>query len=185
MMLNKIIKAICLLVYYGFARWFPTQPMPGWRLGYAFRRVLVKQIATKAGHSIVVKHNAQIGAGIGLTIGDRSQLGHNCRIGNYVTLGCDVVMGPDVVIMTSAHAFEDPHTPISLQGALPVRPVIIGDDVWIGTRVIIMPGVVVGNGAVIGAGSVVTKKVPSLAVVAVVAGVPAKVIRYRGSLLVG
>lgn len=178
----KMKKVISLSLYYGFARWFPTQPMPGWKFGYAFRRVLVKQIGESVGQSIIVKHNAQIGAGVGLHVGDRSQLGHNCRIGNFVTIGCDVVMGPDVVIMTSAHAFEDPNVPINLQGALPIRPVNIGDDVWIGTRVIIMPGVMVGKGAVIGAGSVVTKEVPPFAVVA---GVPAKVIRYRGSQHVG
>lgn len=177
-MFTKITKLISLLIYYGLARWLPTQPMPGWRLGYAIRRLLIKRIGKSVGQSIIVKHNAQIGAGIGLTIGDRSQLGHNCRIGNYVSIGCDVLMGPDVVIMTSAHAFEDPNMPINQQGALPIHPVNIGDDVWIGTRVIILPGVTIGKGAVIGAGSVVTKNVPPFAVVA---GVPAKIIRYRGS----
>ena len=49
-------------------------------------------------------------------------------------------------------------------------------DVWIGLNAIIMDGVKIGNGAIIGAGSVVTKNVPSYAVVA---GNPAKIIRYR------
>ena len=53
---------------------------------------------------------------------------------------------------------------------------IIENDVWIGERAIILLGVKVGNGAVIGAGAVVTKDVPPYAIVA---GVPAKVIRYR------
>lgn len=171
-------KGICLAIYYGLARWFPTQPMPGWRLGYAFRRLLIKHIAVQVGKSVFVKHNAQIGAGVGLVIGDRSQLGHNCRIGNNVTIGCDVLMGPDVVIMTSAHAFDEPNIPINSQGALPIRAVTIGDDVWIGTRVIIMPGVTIGRGAVIGAGAVVTKDVPAFGIVG---GVPAKLIRYRGN----
>lgn len=52
----------------------------------------------------------------------------------------------------------------------------IGNDVWIGWGVLIKGGVTIGNGAVIGARSVVTKDVPPYAVVA---GVPAKVIKYR------
>lgn len=54
----------------------------------------------------------------------------------------------------------------------------IGNGVWIGDSVIILSGVSVGNGAVIGAGSVVTKSVPEFAVVA---GNPAKIIKYRFS----
>jgi acetyltransferase-like isoleucine patch superfamily enzyme len=54
--------------------------------------------------------------------------------------------------------------------------VLIGNDVWIGTNVIIMSGVVIGDGAIVGAGSIVTKDIPPYAIVA---GVPAKIIRYR------
>jgi len=52
----------------------------------------------------------------------------------------------------------------------------IGNDVWIGQKAIILSGVTIGNGAVIGAGSVVSKDVPAYTVVA---GNPAKIIRYR------
>lgn len=60
----------------------------------------------------------------------------------------------------------------------PYKRVKVGNDVWIGTKVIVMGGVTVGDGAVIGAGSIVTKDVPPYAIVA---GVPAKIIRYRFS----
>ncbi|HGD3650807.1 TPA: CatB-related O-acetyltransferase [Streptococcus agalactiae] len=56
--------------------------------------------------------------------------------------------------------------------------VIIGNDVWIGTNVTILPSVTIGNGAIIGAGSVITKDIPDYAVVA---GKPAKIIKYRFS----
>ena len=56
--------------------------------------------------------------------------------------------------------------------------VVIGNDVWIGESVFINDGVVIGTGAIIGAHSVVTKDVPAFAVVA---GSPAKVLRYRFS----
>ena len=62
------------------------------------------------------------------------------------------------------------------QGGKEVAPVVIGDDVWIGSRVIILPGVKIGNGSVIGAGAVVTKDVEPYSVVG---GVPAKLIRRR------
>ncbi len=52
----------------------------------------------------------------------------------------------------------------------------VGNDVWIGQDVVIKGGVKIGDGAVIGARSVVTRDVPPYAVVA---GVPAKVIKYR------
>jgi len=54
----------------------------------------------------------------------------------------------------------------------------IGNDVTLGANVIILPGVIVGDGAIIGAGAIVTKDVPPYAIVA---GVPAKVLRYRHS----
>jgi acetyltransferase-like isoleucine patch superfamily enzyme len=52
----------------------------------------------------------------------------------------------------------------------------VGNDVWIGASAMIMPGVHVGDGAIVGGGAVVTKDVPPYAVVA---GVPAKIIKYR------
>ena len=63
------------------------------------------------------------------------------------------------------------------QGFSEMHPIIIGDDVWIGSRVIILGGgVKIGNGAVIGVGAVVTHDIPSNAAVG---GNPAKVIKMR------
>ena len=56
------------------------------------------------------------------------------------------------------------------------RGVNIGNDVWIGYDAVVLPGVTIGDGAVVGANAVVTKDVPPYAIVA---GVPAKVLRYR------
>jgi tetrahydrodipicolinate N-succinyltransferase len=52
----------------------------------------------------------------------------------------------------------------------------IGNDVWLGNNVMIRAGVTIGTGAVVGMGSIVTKDVPPYAIVA---GNPAKIIRYR------
>lgn len=56
------------------------------------------------------------------------------------------------------------------------RRVVIGHDTWIGHNAQIKPEVTVGHGAVVAAGAVVTKDVPAYAIVA---GVPARVIRMR------
>ena len=56
------------------------------------------------------------------------------------------------------------------------EPTRVGNDVWVGVAALIRDGLSIGDGAVIGAGAVVTKDVPPYAVVA---GVPARVLRYR------
>jgi maltose O-acetyltransferase len=173
-------RKLVLLAYYSLATRFPTQPVPGWKTGYKIRRWLVSLLAEECGKDIVVKKNAYLGSAVGLRIGDYSQLGENSRIGPHVTIGKNVLMGPDVVLMTTSHAFENPDIPIRLQGSTPVSPIVIEDDVWIGTRVIVLPGVRIGNGAIIGANSVVSKDVPPLTICA---GSPARLIRTRGDRL--
>lgn len=173
----RIRRAIALFLYYGVAQFFPTQPFPGWRFGYWLRRHLVKALFKRCGDGVIIKQRAYFGSGGEIELGDRSQIGQRSRIDHDTRFGNDVVMGPDVVIMSSAHAFEDPDIPINLQGAKPRQPVVIGNDVWLGTRVIVLPGVTIGDGAVVGAGSVVTREIPPNAIAA---GVPARVLRYRG-----
>ena len=78
---------------------------------------------------------------------------------------------------TQNHKFEDADKFIIDQGYKEEQNVLIGDDVWIGRRVMIMPGSRIGNGCVVAAGAIVTKNIPDYAVVG---GVPAKIIKYRG-----
>jgi len=111
-------------------------------------------------------------------MGSYSQLGINCKVENDLVMGEYVLMGPEVVIYSSMHAYSNPETPVMMQGAKKIEPVIIGDDVWFGLRSVVMPGVHIGNHVIIGAGAVVTKDIPDYAVVG---GVPAKVIKYRNS----
>ncbi|UDQ88170.1 acyltransferase [Xanthobacter autotrophicus] len=65
-----------------------------------------------------------------------------------------------------------------------VRPIRVGNNVFLGFGVVVLPGVSIGDNVVVGAGSVVTKDIPSNCVVA---GVPAKYIRsiddFRNSII--
>lgn len=55
-----------------------------------------------------------------------------------------------------------------------IKPITIGDNVYIGTGCIILPGITIGNNVIIGGGSIVTKNIPENCVYA---GVPAKLIK--------
>jgi acetyltransferase-like isoleucine patch superfamily enzyme len=111
-----------------------------------------------------------------LEIGDNTGIGHNCSftIGKRITIGRNCTLSGDIDIVDSnAHDTD----PAARWAKLPpqtddVRPVTIGDGVWIGRRCLIFPGVKIGEGSVIGAGSVVRSHVPPFSVVA---GNPARV----------
>lgn len=126
-----------------------------------------------------IKEGCRIAARSGtIRIGDRCAIGERAEIESWksaVEIGNCVRIAAEVYILTSNHAFDDRSKPILDQG-FNFEPVTIEDDVWIGRRAVILPGVTVGRGAVIGAGAVVTKDVPMNAIVA---GVPARVIRTR------
>ena len=109
-------------------------------------------------------------------IGDNSGIGKDSTLYGPVFIGDDVMMGPHCTIYTQNHSFNELDKPMNQQGFSSERPVVIGNDVWIGGHVIILPGVKVGSGSIVGAGSVVTKDVPNYAIVA---GNPARIIRFR------
>ena len=79
---------------------------------------------------------------------------------------------------STSSVFYDPRLGVVDRETLPdYEPLIIGHDVWIGWGAIILPGCRrIGDGAIVGAGSVVTQDIPDYAIVA---GVPARVLRYR------
>lgn len=108
------------------------------------------------------------------------------KIGRFCSIGRDLICGhgnhPTNWISTSPVFFSTKKQcgiSFSDQDKFSERSLIsIGNDVWIGDRVFIKDCIKIGDGAIIGAGSVITKNVPDYAIVA---GVPARVIRFRFS----
>jgi maltose O-acetyltransferase len=130
----------------------------------------------KCGRNVNIEHGADIGTGRHIEIGDNSGIGINCVI-KAAIIGANVMMGPDVVFISRNHNFDNPDTPLQDQGYHEGFPKVIEDNVWIGHRALILPGCVkIGKNSIIGAGAVVTKDVPAYAIVA---GNPARIIRYR------
>jgi acetyltransferase-like isoleucine patch superfamily enzyme len=111
-----------------------------------------------------------------LEIGNNTQIGHNCdfRIGKRVSIGNNCNLSGAIIVMDSNAHTVDPQP--RMAGRPPdsddVRPIVIGDGVWVGLRCIIFPGVKIGEGSVISAGSVVRTHVPPYSVAA---GNPARV----------
>ncbi|WP_328768508.1 acyltransferase [Devosia sediminis] len=120
-------------------------------------------------------------AGHALVRGEAT-FGAHCTVNPYamisgkVTCGNGVRIASHVSLVGFNHGYDDPDTPIYLQKH-ETRGITIGDDVWIGANAVVVDGVTIGKGAVIAAGAVVSKDVPPMAIVG---GVPAKVLRYRG-----
>ena len=128
-----------------------------------------KLMLPKCGDNVNIEKNA---------IGNNSGIGGNAHFYGKVVIGNNVMMAPDCIIYVRNHESSRLDIPMCEQGSTEERPVVIGNDVWIGGRVIILPGVKIGDGAIIGAGSVVTKDVSEYDVVA---GNPARVIKNRKS----
>ena len=124
---------------------------------------------------------ASIFVGDDVTLGDGA-----CLIAtrSRITIGSHVMFGPEVVVRGGNHRFDLVGRWMKEVRDTEKRPeddpgVVIEDDVWVGTRAIILAGVRVGRGSIVGAGAVVTHSVPPYAIVA---GNPARVLRYRWDL---
>jgi maltose O-acetyltransferase len=122
--------------------------------------------------STLVPIEIGVSPGAKLSIGDRCYVNYGVSLGatESVRIGCGAHIGPYVMIMDNDfHRLE----PDRRDEMPPARPVLIGDDVWLGARAIVLPGVTIGDGSVVAAGAVVVRDVPPRTVVG---GVPARAI---------
>jgi acetyltransferase-like isoleucine patch superfamily enzyme len=110
-------------------------------------------------------------------IGDKTVMGQECTISAYqhVRIGQQCVIADRAMFIDFDHGVVEVERPIRQQGIYK-RDVIVGSNVWIGYGACVLRGVSVGDNAIVGTNSVVTKDVPANAVVA---GIPARIIRMR------
>lgn len=90
-----------------------------------------------------------------------------------ITVGARTLVGPNCAFYSATHPL-DPNVRNGTRGPETGKPIVIGEDCWLGGNVIVLPGVTIGKGSTVGAGSVVTKDVEPYTVVA---GNPARFIR--------
>lgn len=111
-----------------------------------------------------------------LTIGDNCRI-HGTCIHAYksVTIGKNCLIAANTQIIDgNGHELSFENVANRIKTVDDARPVVIEDNVWIGTSVIILPGVTIGAGSVIAAGSIVNKSIPAMVIAG---GNPARVIK--------
>lgn len=113
-----------------------------------------------------------------LSLGARVRVNLGCVLVSYssISIGEDTLIGEYVSIRDADHGSHPDAGLIRVQPHVSA-PIRVGRDVWIARGAVILKGVTIGDGAIIAANSVVNRDVPANAIVA---GVPAKVIRHRG-----
>ncbi|MCQ4200527.1 sugar O-acetyltransferase [Streptomyces sp. NPDC058783] len=136
-------------------------------------RPLLAELLGSLGTEAHVRPPLYVDYGSNISIGARTFVNYNLTALDVaaITIGEDCQIGPNVQLLTPTHPLEPGPRRDKLEAA---RPIVIGDNVWLGGGAIVLPGVTVGDNAVIGAGAVVTKDVPAN-VVAV--GNPARPVR--------
>jgi len=75
-----------------------------------------------------------------------------------IEIGDHVLLGPGVHLYRATHPLDSAERRKGLELA---KPIVIGNDAWLGGGAIVLPGVTIGARAVVGAGSVVTRAVPA------------------------
>ena len=143
--------------------WLPCHPL---------RRLACRLLMKRFDASSAIYRNVDLRSPYRIVVGAHTNINKRCVLDGRggVIIGNNVDIAQETNIWTEQHDYNSPtYKPVC-------KEVIIEDYVWLASRVTVLPGVHIGRGAVVASGAVVTKDVPPLAIVA---GIPAKIIRYR------
>lgn len=137
------------------------------------RSKIIKELFGSTGGNINIEPTFKCDYGANIYVGENFYANFDCVILDI----CDVRIGDNCMLAPGVHIYAATHPldPIARNSGQELgKPVIIGDNVWIGGRSIINPGVTIGDNVVVASGAVVTKDVPNNVVVG---GNPARIIK--------
>lgn len=134
---------------------------------------ILKEMIPNAGEGLWLQPPFYCDYGYNMVVGEKVFFNFNCVVLDVaeVKIGSRTLFGPNVQIYTATHPIDPVERASGVEYA---KPIIIGEDVWVGGSAVICPGVTIGDRCVIGAGSVVTKDIPDDVFAA---GNPCRVIR--------
>lgn len=146
--------------------------------GLLLRYLLFASLAKKCGDNVTIHQGCYFYNLDKIEVGDNVAFNQMCYIqgAGGLKIGDNVGLAHGVTIESETHNYNNLTECIANQG-LDLKTTIIDDDVWVGTKATILYGKHLGKGSIVGANSVVTKDID---VNAIVGGVPAKLIKYRG-----
>ena len=137
------------------------------------RARVLKELIPNAGAGLWLQPPFYCDYGTNMKVGERVFFNFNCVVLDvtYVTIGSRTLFGPNVQVYTATHPLDHRERASGVEYA---KPIVIGEDVWVGGSAVICPGVTIGDRTIIGAGSVVTRDIPADVFAA---GNPCRVIR--------
>jgi maltose O-acetyltransferase len=137
------------------------------------RRAVLRELLGSLGEGTEIRPPLRCDYGYQTHVGARTFINFGVVLLDVatITIGDDVQVGPNVQLLTATHPVEPEPRRAKFEAA---RPIVVGDNVWLGGGVIVCPGVSIGENTVVGAGAVVIRDLPPNVVAA---GNPARVIR--------
>ncbi|OHX48075.1 sugar O-acetyltransferase [Cytobacillus oceanisediminis] len=137
------------------------------------RTKLLKELLGSTGKNVYMEPNIRFDYGYNTHVGENFFANFDCTILDVseVRFGDNCMLAPGVQIYTATHPL---HPADRNSGREYAKPIMFGNNVWIGGSAVINPGVTIGDNVVIASGAVVTTDVPDNVVVG---GNPAKIIK--------
>ncbi|WP_370224221.1 sugar O-acetyltransferase [Cytobacillus sp.] len=137
------------------------------------RTKLLKEMLGSTGKNVYMEPNIRFDYGYNTHVGENFFANFDCTILDVceVRFGDNCMLAPGVQIYTATHPL---HAAERNSGREYAKPILFGNNVWIGGSAVINPGLTIGNNVVIASGAVVTKDLPDNVVVG---GNPAKIIK--------